>query len=903
MPLFPRDSFRQPGLLALLILAATTAMCRGQGLPDGDLATAEADLESVAKDWQEAWKKSGSGDDALEYGRTLQALGIVERQSGKAEEALPHLEQAAKLLGTADPAAQADVLEALALTQQDLGKAEEAETHLRKVVELRGSLPEAEREPALSLGRDHLALHLLRQGKYPEAGGILRETLAATPAADTLARARRLGYHGRYLHTLGSFSKAAASAREALALDFDDPELRLSLASQVALAELRLGKTEEARRGMEETADRARDLYRGSAASFRAAPYLNNLGALDLWLGNSLQARSAFAESLELLETSLGRDHPSLILPLNNLGCADTAAGDFKQAAEHLQRAAALQAKHLPRIHLRVAETARNLAMNSLLAGEGGAEVEIDRATGIGLELLDELIREGSEQERLNFLQRLELVSLPCATGDGPRIANVLAATKARLLDAMLAPGTEHASERPDWQSVQASLKPGTAFVDACRYTTADAAQQVRYGAIVLLPQGPPKWVPLGSAEDLERWLEVFRRRLSWRAGELAGKNATPPTLTLRSILRSLHGGFWEPIARELPAGTEHVAFSPDGALYFLPLPTLLDASMQPLCTLHRQVVTVTSARDLRGSPSPLRLAAAPWTVIGVSEFPKSKDKPGDDRLLGLLAGLDSMPGTVDETRRIRQIAPRGSVFLKDGEASEMALAHLNPASGVLHLGSHAFFLPGSVSPGGVMDFDENADLLYSGGLLLHRAAMRGADSPMLAEDDDLLFPGEVAKLSLQGTRLVTLSSCESGAGTAVSGEGLLGLRRGFALAGAREIVVALWPVSDRSTPEFMERFYRLALASDRPGQALWQCQWEFLSVAKDDAAFEAAVLRYGPFVLSQNTPLEIGGEITVTEDSRIPWRRAWVLLPLLGFMVARGVGRRRKGKLLMTKH
>lgn len=874
----------------------------------------EQELEAVAAEWKLAWDEGGNAEQAIAYGQTLQALGIVERSLGKPKEALPHLEEAVRLLKDAPAAERADALEALALTRQDLGEAKAAEENLNQVIALRESslrdechrmmrawdLTELVRripvliqgKIALAQSRDHLALNLLVQGRYPEAGGMLGQSLAATPASDPLSRARRLGYMARYLHILGSHARAAAACREALALKFEDAELQLTLASQLALAELRLGKIEEAQRGMEETADRAMALYGSPQDAFRAEPYLNNLGALDLSQGKALEAAVAFSQCLRILEEARGKDDVSLIRSLNNLGCAEQAQGKYRSAGEHLRRAAALQAKHLPRVHLQVAETARNLARNSLLAGEADAKEQIDRATAIGLELLDEMVQHGSEQERLNFLQRLDLASLPCATGDAERIARVLAASKARLLDAMLGAS---AVTHPDWQAIQKTLKPGSAFVDACRYLGPGAEPEILYGAVVLLPEGAPKWVPLGNGVDLERWLDAFRKRLMWRAGELAGKKTTAPTLTLRSVLRSLYDGYWEPIAEALPAGTQHIAFSPDGALHFLPLAALLDETSQPLCTKHLQIVTMTSARDLAGTTASQRLAASPWTIFGVSDFPKSKEAPGDDPLLGLLAGLDSMPGTADESKRIRELAPKGSSFLRDGEATEAALSHLKQAPGVLHLGSHAFFLQGHQRTDAVMDFDENADLLYHGGLLLYAAALRTKDSPQLSGTDDLLYPSEVAKLPLQGTRLVTLSSCESGAGTAVSGEGLLGLRRGFALAGAREIAVALWPVSDQSTPQFMERFYQLALASDRPGQALWQCQREFLTGTKDDAEFEMAVLRYGPFVMSQNTPLETGGEIVVAKKAALPWKKALLVLPLLVFFAARIFGKRKK--------
>jgi CHAT domain-containing protein len=218
----------------------------------------------------------------------------------------------------------------------------------------------------------------------------------------------------------------------------------------------------------------------------------------------------------------------------------------------------------------------------------------------------------------------------------------------------------------------------------------------------------------------------------------------------------------------------------------------------------------------------------------------------------------------------------------------------------VLHLGCHAFFLHTDSSALGMpIDFDEQSDLLFAGGLVLYEGARRDADSPRLADDDDLLFPSEIARLPLSQTRLVTLSSCESGAGTPVSGEGLLGLRRAFSLAGVREIVVALWPVSDDSTPGFMERFYQLALGSDRPAQALWQAQGEFLSKATTDGDFELAVLRYAPFVLSQNSPLTAGPSIVASARPlapKIPWLGVLAALPLLLFVISRL--RVKKGKM-----
>lgn len=55
---------------------------------------------------------------------------------------------------------------------------------------------------------------------------------------------------------------------------------------------------------------------------------------------------------------------------------------------------------------------------------------------------------------------------------------------------------------------------------------------------------------------------------------------------------------------------------------------------------------------------------------------------------------------------------------------------------------------------------------------------------------------------------LVVLSACETGLGKEISGEGLVGLTRGFMYAGASRVVASLWKVSDAGTATLMASFY-----------------------------------------------------------------------------------------------
>ena len=62
---------------------------------------------------------------------------------------------------------------------------------------------------------------------------------------------------------------------------------------------------------------------------------------------------------------------------------------------------------------------------------------------------------------------------------------------------------------------------------------------------------------------------------------------------------------------------------------------------------------------------------------------------------------------------------------------------------------------------------------------------------------------------------LVVLSGCATGDGSALRGEGVLGLTYGFLANGSHSVVAALWPIEDASTARFMNEFYRSYRVSD----------------------------------------------------------------------------------------
>jgi CHAT domain-containing protein len=83
-----------------------------------------------------------------------------------------------------------------------------------------------------------------------------------------------------------------------------------------------------------------------------------------------------------------------------------------------------------------------------------------------------------------------------------------------------------------------------------------------------------------------------------------------------------------------------------------------------------------------------------------------------------------------------------------------------------------------------------------------------------------VLTLGDVYNLRLNAD-LVVLSACDTGRGEIARGEGIIGLTRGFLYAGARSLLVSLWPVSDEATTRLMLDFYTELLKGETKARAL----------------------------------------------------------------------------------
>lgn len=87
----------------------------------------------------------------------------------------------------------------------------------------------------------------------------------------------------------------------------------------------------------------------------------------------------------------------------------------------------------------------------------------------------------------------------------------------------------------------------------------------------------------------------------------------------------------------------------------------------------------------------------------------------------------------------------------------------------------------------------------------------------------------EVQELKLDA-ELTVLSACDTGSGEFFTGEGVMGMSRGFLLAGSRSVVVSLWPVASKTTVTLMTHFYRHLKSGESKAASIRMAQVELLN-------------------------------------------------------------------------
>jgi CHAT domain-containing protein len=83
-----------------------------------------------------------------------------------------------------------------------------------------------------------------------------------------------------------------------------------------------------------------------------------------------------------------------------------------------------------------------------------------------------------------------------------------------------------------------------------------------------------------------------------------------------------------------------------------------------------------------------------------------------------------------------------------------------------------------------------------------------------------------------------------------------MGLRRGFIQAGAQNLLMTLWPISDEVTVQIMSDFYEAAHTSGDAPEALAKVQRDWLVKLRTGQGLASALNLAGPFIMSfQGSP------------------------------------------------
>lgn len=432
--------------------------------------------------------------------------------------------------------------------------------------------------------------------------------------------------------------------------------------------------------------------------------------------------------------------------------------------------------------------------------------------------------------------------------------------------------GPRSAAHRPTVAAVAAALPPQSSLVELIRcpgegdstwravlgeHSAAGGAlatAPARYLAFVL-PAGRADrllMVDLGPAEPIDTLTEAVRdavesQQEGWdRAGGEAAR---------------LRGLLIDPVLHA--AGEGALIIAPDGPLCFLPLELLPDGAGRMLLD-ERLISYVTSGADLLppSRPGGPRTGAV---VVADPDFTLGSDPAA--------GAADLLPRLPAAQREGQDVAGLLGARLLDGAAATAAAVRAVDRPAVLHIATHGVYVANTRVPERDDVFDR-IDLITVPGegtfaaqtyresespnpgagmgrrsaLALAGAAttLTGGQPPPPA-GDGFLTAEDVAGLDLHGTRLVVLSACDTGMGHLEDGEGVLGLRRGFVLAGAETLIMSLWQVPDRPTRLLMRKFYERVLRGESRAGALRAAKLEVRARFPDPRSWAAFICQGRP--------------------------------------------------------
>jgi CHAT domain-containing protein/Tfp pilus assembly protein PilF len=675
-------------------------------------------------------------------------------------------------------------------------------------------------------------------------------------ADDLLQWAQLLRRKGASAEVIPLYERALAIYESA---GIRGPSVARTLAS-LALAQDAAGHTKQARVSLQ----RALAIWAEEGGHPEEATCLEHRGSLDLRDGRLDDAERELERARRLIVDSLGPQHPRVASVVRGLSEVTLERGDPRRALDLALAAEKVSREHLRSVAVQLEErqamryagtrfTSLDLALSLVSENRDlpGTDRVFDAVVRSRAMVLDEManrcraFRESGDpairaqwEELAEARTRLAnlLVRGPGDDLDRYRQAlslaqNAKVAAERALADMSEAFRAAESRSEVGIAEVSAHLGPGEGLVSYVRYTRAGSAEP-RYLAFVLRGEtSAPALVDLGAAAAIEDRVRDWREEAAWGEYDLT-RSTRRSERAYREAGGRLREKIWDPLEHHLEKlDRVYVVFA--GALHLVSLETLPVEQDEYLIERLPRIHVLSTERDLARVDAAIENGAGLLAMGGVSY--DRNPRSAADTFRGIPSKcpqfrdlrFQPLPESEAEVNDIASLW-RGQgqadvVTLTADRASEAAFKSRAPGTSVVHLATHGFFLgrncgqraeapsPGSAqdagdaSPGARHFLDENPLLLS--GLALAGANQRETDSP--GAEDGILTAEEIAALDLRGLDWAVLSGCDTGLGKIDEGEGVLGLRRAFLLAGARSVVMSLWAVEDETARLWMTALYQ----------------------------------------------------------------------------------------------
>lgn len=597
-------------------------------------------------------------------------------------------------------------------------------------------------------------------------------------------------------------------------------------------------------------------------------------------------------QALAIRERILGLSHPETAASYAFLARHEHLMGETENAAAHYQKAITLQKANPRPFHPELLKTLENFAYLQLDQKNHAYALTLAQQTvDLREQLLQRVFSFTNEKRRMDFQKTLNFYNLSGNIGDAALLARVIYRTKGIVLDSVMEeqqalhqtrnPEIENLGQQLNHLSLQnpasinqfdlehqadqlratlqeklhvsstcqkaLSTDPSTivaavpehaVIVEFIRYGDyrGKLAFEPSYGALLQIPHRRALWFPLGAASEIESCVALYQKYLRRRVSETA----------LRQTLQQLYQKIWRPVAAVLPEDCQRVIISTDAALNLVSFATLLNSEGKFLCE-QWGVEYVTSARELLKSSPPLSEHNPRLRILAAPDFGKAPAHSSASQM----PSLAPLPGTAIEADVLGKLAHEWGFSVETylGTHATQNVLKMTPPPDILHIATHGCFLDSSFGSKSTSGSMQRSILALTGAQDTLNAWQNGAFTPQ--ENDGILTAEEAATLPLQGTWLVVLSTCDSGLGQSVAGEGVFGLRRGFLMSGAQNLLMTLWPLEDSDTTPFIQAFYREALSQRNPAQALHRVQRDLLLRLSKEKDLWQAVHKAGPFILT----------------------------------------------------